>query len=86
MVVRRQDPDVSDPELTRFQEELLLRLVRQGPVRSHEIAWQTINVLRRNGLAKVSDGYLSYTPEGFLVAVGLSLRGAEPGHSWRRAS
>jgi len=75
-----------EPELTRFQGELLLRLVRQGPVSASEIAWQTVNVLRRNGLARVSGGWLSYTPEGFSVAVGLSLRGTEMGHPWRRAS
>jgi hypothetical protein len=75
-----------DPELSRFQCELLLRLVRQGPVLVNEVAWQSVNVLRRNGLAKITDGWLSYTTEGLMVSVGLSLRGWERGLPWGRAA
>lgn len=75
-----------DPELTRFQGELLLRLVQQGPIRADEVAWQSINVLRRNHLAKVSNGWVTYTTEGMMVAIGLSLRGKGMGQPWRKAS
>lgn len=75
-----------DPELSRYQGELLLRLVRQGPVQVTEIAWQTINVLRKYDLVRVQGQEVAYTTEGLMVAVGLSLWGRAMGQPWRKAS